>query len=98
MRFADHCVSLPNAKRRPEPPVREAQAAYLAHADTLPLQIGLQEQALVSAGDVLQRFVSEADDENWNDEVATSVFAALASVERGLAAHKLIASTQEVSG
>lgn len=69
----------------------EAQTAYLARQDVLALQVIVMHQAFVEAGDVLQRFISEADEENWNEEVATAIFAALHSIERGERVDKQLA-------
>lgn len=74
------------------------QADYLsANSDALALQVILAEQACVEAAQTLGRFVAEADDENWNDEVADAVLSAMASAERGMDAHKLVAFKAEVA-
>ena len=74
-----------------------AQADYLSrNPDALALQAKLHHQALVEAGEVLNRFLCFADDENWNAEVATAVFSSLDSIRRGLDAHKLVDAVEEV--
>jgi hypothetical protein len=65
------------------------QADYLSQLDALALQAILMHQALVAAGDGLQRFVCEAEDKNWNKEVADAVFSATHSAEQGLNAWRL---------
>lgn len=68
----------------------EAQREWVEQSpDTLAILLCVQEQALVEIAQSLGRFICEADDENWNDEVASVVFAAQHAAEEGYKAWKL---------
>lgn len=68
-----------------------AQAEHLTkHPDSLAMQLTLMQQAIVEARQILGQFVCEADDTDWTEDVARTVFAAQHALDRGYDARKLI--------
>lgn len=67
-----------------------ANAARMA---TLPIEATLMHQALVEARQTLGRFLCEASDDEWTDDIAAAVLGAISSLDRGLDADKLVAFT-----
>ena len=83
--IVSHCDGRGFNHIRPE--LCEAQKERMA---TLPVEVNIQQHALEEARQALGRLVNECDEENWNDEVATAVFSALSSLDRGLEADRLV--------
>lgn len=74
------------------------QAEFLEHhPGAAVLMATVMHQALVEAEEVAQRFISEADDENWNDEVAQAMFAVLSATEHGRKVRDRIRATSDRS-
>lgn len=57
----------------------------------LPVEAIVMHQALIEARRMLGVFVNDCPEESWNDDVANAVMAAMSSLDRGLAADRLVA-------